>query len=110
MESWKLTYNQYCENWLENNKYKAAYKADQVKWENKKKDLKIEWICLLEERAEDGDLPEKVIRCLVDMVGRESVLRTFRGTKEKGLTSWLQTQTNKIHRESIIENLRKLEG
>jgi hypothetical protein len=109
VELWKLTYNQYCENWLNNSRYKEAYKADSKKWENKKKDLKIEWICILEQRAEEGDIPEKVIRCLIDIIGQETVLRTFRGVKEKGLKSWQQTQTNKLYRETIKEGYHRCE-
>ena len=102
MELWEMTYNQYCEYWLNTNKYKHQYKNDRQKWENKKQDLKLKWISILEERAEIGDIPEQVIRSLVNLVGKEVVLRTFRGTKGKGLQSWLQTQKNKIYREKSM--------
>jgi transposase-like protein len=92
---------------LNTNKYAKAYKTNSQLWEGKKRELFKQWEQTLENRAEEGDIPEIVIRSLVNIVGIESVLRTFRGTKEKGLNSWQQTQKNKIHRETIKENLHK---
>ena len=107
-EKWEMTYNQYCENWLNNNKYASSYKKDTIKWNAKKKELLNEYYKLLQDRAEIGDIPEIVIRSLIKEIGEDQVVRIFRGTKEKGLYSWQQTQIKKQYRESEIENLRKL--
>jgi len=106
-ELYEMTFNQFCENWLNNSKYANKYKNNNKVWEDKKKDLFREWDQVLETRAEIGDIPEIVIRNLISIVGQESVLRTFRGTKEKGLYSWFETQKRIQHRESNINNLRK---
>lgn len=107
MELWEMTFKQFCENWLNNSRYKDKYKKDATRWNNKKRDLQLQWISILEERAEEGTIPEKVIRSFVNMFGEEQTRRTFRGVKEKGLELWNQTQTKKALRENIIENLRK---
>lgn len=108
MESWQLTYIQFCENWLKNNKYKKAYQTNPEKWENKKRDLLKDWEDILLERAEIGSIPEKVIRSYVNLFSEKRARSMFRGRKEKGLQEWEQTQIKKQHREPVIENLRKL--
>jgi hypothetical protein len=110
MNLWELTYIQFCENWLENSKYKKSYKANQTMWEGKKKELLKQWEDILLQRAEVGSIPEKVIRSYVNMFGEEATRRIFRGVKAKGLEEWEQTQMRKISRESILENLRKCEN
>jgi len=108
MELWELTYIQYCNHYLENCKYKKAYKASPEKWESKKKDLLLDWNNILLERAEIGSIPEKVIRSYVNIFGEKETRRIFRGTKEKGLYSWEQTQIKKQYRESELVNIRKI--
>lgn len=108
MNKWELTYNQFCQDFLDNNKYKKAYLAKPETWENKKKDLLIQWQNILFNRAEIGSIPEIVIRSYVNIFGEELTRRQFRGTKEKGLADWLITQTKKQLRESVKENYSKL--
>jgi len=110
MELWKLTYIQYCNHFLENNKYKNAYKSNPEKWESKKKDLLKDWENVLLERAEVGNIPEVVIRSYVKMFGEPTTRRIFRGTKGKGLEEWEQTQIKKALRENILDNQRKCEN
>lgn len=107
-EKWEMTYNQYCEYILENSKYKEIYKRDKIKWENKKNNLLDEWYQILQDRAEVGDIPEIVVRDMIKRIGKNIVLRIFRGTKEKGLCSWKRTQIKKQYRESEVDNLRKI--
>ena len=108
MELWELTYIQYCNNWLENSKYKKAYKASPEKWESKKRDLLQDWINILYARAEIGSISEKVIRSYVNLFGEKDTRRIFRGTKEKGLYDWEQTQIKKIYRDSELTNIKQI--
>lgn len=108
-EIWEMTFNQYCKEFLNSNRYGAKYKKNPAMWEGKKNDLYKVWEQALEDRAEIGDIPEVVIRSLVNIVGVESVRRTFRGVKEKGLKSWERTQINKVLRENVKENLKQCE-
>lgn len=110
MNLWELTYNQFCNNWLENSKYKKAYKGNPVMWEGKKRELLKQWEDVLLQRAEVGSIPEKVIRSYANLFGESATRRIFRGTKGKGLQEWEQTQTRKVLGESILENLRKCES
>lgn len=106
-EKWEMTFNQYCEDFLNNSKYKEKYKSNKTLWEGQKKLLLDKWYKLLQERAEEGDIPEIVIRSLVKEIGESTVRRIFRGTKEKGLYSWEQTQIKKQYRETNKENQHK---
>lgn len=109
-ELWEMTFNQYCENFLNTNRYAKKYKENPTMWEGKKQDLLESWWQLLQDRAEIGDIPEIVIRSAVNIFGESKIRRIFRGTKEKGLQSWEQTQQNKVYREDIIDNLRQCEN
>jgi len=108
MQLWELTYIQFCNNFLKNNKYKNAYKANHEKWESKKKDLLLDWVNILYERAEVGSIPEKVIRSYVNLFGEKTTRRMFRGRKEKGLEAWEQAQIKKQYRESELTNIKKI--
>jgi len=107
-ELYKLTYIQFCNHFLATNKYRKAYKADPRKWEWKKKDLLKDWENILLQRAEVGSIPEKVIRSYVNLFGEKIVRRMFRGTTEKGLQDWEQTQIKKICRELELTNIRQI--
>lgn len=104
-----MTYIKFCENWLDNNKYKESYKSNPAKWEAKKVDLKQEWVNILFERAAEGSIPEVVIRSYVNMFGEEQTRRNFRGTLERGLAEWEATQIKKVYRESHLKNLHECE-
>lgn len=109
MEKYQMTYIQFCENWLENSKYRETYKAKTAMWDAKKIDLKQEWVNILFGRAAEGSIPEVVIRSYVNMFGEDQTRRNFRGTLEKGLIEWEATQIKKIYREPYKENLRECE-
>jgi len=107
-ELYKLTYIQFCNHFLNTNKYSKAYKANSKIWEWKKKDLLKDWENILLQRAEVGSIPEKVIRSYVNLFGEKTARRIFRGTTEKGLQEWEQTQIKKICRQSELTNLKQI--
>ncbi len=98
---WEMTYEQYCTNYIENNRYSKAIKGNKNQLEFTKKSCLQKWINALEERAEIGSIPEIVIRAYVKLFGEEQTRRVFRGTKEQGLEDWKQTQINKLDRLTI---------
>lgn len=103
MEAWEMTYKQYCDYTINNSKYKQAIKSNPKQLEATKNICLQKWVNALEERAEQGSIPEKVIRSYVNMFGEEQTRRIFRGTKAKGLEAWEQTQVNKLDRLTIAE-------
>ena len=98
MEIWEMTYKQYCEYYIENSRYKDSIKNSKSQLESTKNSCLNRWVKSLEERAEIGDIPEKVIRVYVDMFGENQLKRVFRGIKSKGLKSWEETQIKKLDR------------
>ena len=108
LELYKLTYIQFCNHFLNTNKYSKTYKTNPDKWEWKKKDLLKDWENILLQRAEIGSIPEKVIRSYVNLFGKKTARRMFRGTTEKGLQDWEQTQIKKIYRDSELTNIRQI--
>ena len=107
-ELYKLTYIQFCNHFLNTNKYSKAYKANSNAWEWKKRDLLKDWENILLQRAEVGSIPEKVIRSYINLFGEKVTRRMFRGTTEKGLQDWEQTQIKKICRELELTNIRQI--
>jgi len=107
-ELYKLTYIQFCNHFLNTNKYSKSYKTNSDAWEWKKKDLLKDWENILLHRAEVDSIPEKVIRSYVNLFGEKDTRRMFRGTTEKGLHEWEQTQIKKIYRDSELTNIKQI--
>jgi len=103
MQIWEMTYNQYLNYTIDNSKYKNAIKSNPKQLEATKNSCLQKWVNALEERAEIGSIPEKVIRTYIIIFGEKQTRRIFRGVKAKGLEAWEQTQINKIDRLTIAE-------
>lgn len=104
-EKYEMTFNQYCEDFL-NGRYGSKYRENKKLWEQfKETNLKEKWVNILLKRAEEGTIPEIVMRSYVNMFGEARARRIFRGRLEKGIELWEQTQINKVYRENVIDNL-----
>jgi hypothetical protein len=88
VEKWQMTFNQYCEDYLKNCRYRAAYEADRKKWENKKRDLLNGWVEELKTRALVGPLSSPVIVSFIRQFDEALLYRTFRGIYEKGIENF----------------------
>lgn len=97
-EIWQMTYHQYCLYWREHSKYGEEYKGRKDMWEAKKRDLLVLWVRALEQRATEGDIPERVMRSYVNIFGRQRTMMVFRGRAEKGLGSWYATDKKRVYR------------
>jgi len=85
MNKYEMTYEQFCENWLENAKYKKSYLNDSKLWEGKKRNLFLNWEKVLLERAEIGSIPENVLMSFISMSDEKTMFRTFKGVWAKGI-------------------------
>lgn len=88
MELWEMTYKQYCNNYLENCKYKNNYLNNNDRWEQKKKDLITVWENMLLDHAEDKIIPSDVLQSYIRVFGEERLFTRFKGTKEKGISNF----------------------
>ena len=106
MELWEMTFKQYREHLLENNKYKNAYQSNvkmQELWESYKNIHLREWINVLLERAEIGVIPSDVLMSYIRNLSESDLFRTFRGTKSKGIEEFRIPKKIKDSRESKNE-------
>ena len=88
MKLYEMTYKQYCQYWLKNAKYKNTYENSIDKWENKKRDLIIEWRNALLERALIGAIPSDVLMSYIRIFSEGDLFRTFRGIHSKGVENF----------------------
>jgi len=87
MENYEMTFKQFCENWLENSKYKTKYIADAKTWERHKMSILYpKWEKVLLERAEVGPIPSDVLISFNRInKNEEFMFRLFRGKYSKGI-------------------------
>lgn len=85
-EKWEMTFPQYCQDYLESCRYRAAYEANPQKWENKKQYLLNDWVNVLKERAKVGPIPSPVIMSYIRQFGERALFSVFRGVYEPGIS------------------------
>jgi hypothetical protein len=85
MEKWEMTFPQYCQDYLENCRYKAAYEADPKKLPALYATLLPAWVSELMERAQVGPIPSPVIMSFIRQFDESLLYRTFRGIYESGI-------------------------
>ena len=88
MELWEMTYNQFCDHYLNNCKYKNAYLKNNQLWENRKKDLITDWENILLEVAEIKIISSKVLQSYIRIFGKQRLFARFSGRKFKGISNF----------------------
>ena len=90
----EMTFKQYCNDFLNNSKYGKKYLNDELLWNGKREQLKLEW----KEKVLMMECPAKeiVIRSFIEEFGIDSINSVFRGSKEIIKENWLKTQVNKM--------------
>ena len=88
MEIWEMTYNQFCDHYLNNCKYKNAYLANLKAWENRKKDIITDWENTLLEHAENNIIPSDVLQSYIRLFDEERLFTRFSGKKSKGISNF----------------------
>lgn len=95
-----LTYKQFLQSWLNNNKYKEKYLTNKELLKQKEQELQIVWVRELKKHAIEKPLKTKVIMSYIRLFGESSLFYTFRGIYENGISEF------RIPKK--IRNLRKI--
>ena len=85
-EKWEMTFPQYCQDYLENCRYKAAYEADPRKLPALYATLLPAWVSELMERAQIGPIPSPVLMSFIRQFDEGVLFRTFRGNCAPGIS------------------------
>lgn len=85
-EKWEMTFPQYCQDYLANCRYKAAYEADPKKLPALYATLLPAWVKELEERAQAGPIPSPVLMSFIRQFDEGVLFRTFRGNCAPGIS------------------------
>lgn len=93
MELWEMTFRQYRQHLLENNKYKNTYLNDKKLWNNKEQSQLITWELLLLERAKIGIVPSYVIMSYIREYGEKRLFARFRGIHSLGIMNFRMSQS-----------------
>jgi hypothetical protein len=87
--SWQMTSDEFANEQLNKSGYRKSYESDEKLKNDYLQSQKTEWKKALEERAQEGKLPDEVIDDFVSTYGQAALNSTFRGTKEKGIKGWM---------------------
>jgi hypothetical protein len=88
MKKYELTFNQYCEDWLNNSRYKESYLKNSMLWNNKREQLLKEWVKELENAAIENIIPSDVLMSYIRIFGENALFSTFRGVHLKGIQNF----------------------